>query len=96
MDNELIETAKQFATKLSQLKDERRRLGQAGMTALSRLDPEMAEFANSLWENSDHAADWFTQEVQSLGWRTPWQCIAEGKRSHVMRILVSIAHGLPA
>ena len=96
MDNELIETAKQFAMKLSQLEEERRRLGQAGMMALSKLDPEMAEFANSLWENSDHAADWFTQEVRSLGWRTPWQCIAEGKRSQVMRVLVSIAHGLPA
>lgn len=96
MDNELIETAKQLAIKLSQLKEERRRVGQAGMVALSKLDPEMAGFARGLWKNPDHAADWFTQEVQSLGWRTPWQCIAEGNRNKVMRILVSIAHGLPA
>ena len=97
MGEDLVGTAKAFAAKLTQLADERHRVGQAGLSALNRLDPEIASAVHELWgEDEDKAADWFTDEIPSLGYRTPWQCIAEGEREEVLRILGSIAHGLPA
>lgn len=95
MNTGLIQTANEIATRLSQLENERLRIGTDGMAVLKRLDPEMAKFAEDLWDDPEAMADWFTQEVESLGWQTPWHCIAEGKRDEVMKILNAIAYGLP-
>lgn len=97
MSDNLIDTAKAFSAKLTQLSDERHRVGQAGLSVLKKLDPEMAASVSELWgDDEDNAADWFTDEVESLGWRTPWQCIAEGEREEVLRILGCILYGHPA
>lgn len=96
MEEDLIESAATISAKLVKLEEERRRIGQEGLAALERLDPEIASFAKNLWDDSDHIADWFTCEVESLQWRTPWQCIAEGERDQVLRILGCIAYGMPA
>ena len=97
MSDNLIDTARAFAAKLAQLADERHRVGQASLSALKKLDTEMAAAIYEVWgSEEDKAADWFTDEVESLGWRTPWQCIAEGEREEVLRILNCIVYGLPA
>lgn len=95
MTESLIKSAASISTKLAQLEKERRRIGLEGMASLKRLDPEMAKFVKSLWDDPQHAVDWFTREVESLGCRTPWQCIAEGERDAVQRILYAIAYGIP-
>jgi len=92
----LVKSAAAISTKLARLEKERRRIGREGMASLRRLDPEMAKFVKTLWGDPQHAVDWFTGEVESLGWRTPWQCIAEGERDEVQRILYAIAYGIPA
>lgn len=96
MRNELSETAAQIAAKLSMLDEERCRIGREGMKALARLDPDTAKMAKDLWVDPEQAVDWFTGEVESLGWKTPWQCIADGDREAVQYILNCIAYGIPA
>lgn len=96
MNDALMDTAVQIAAELAKLDDERRRVGRAGLAALKQLDPETAGLAKELWDDEDDAVDWFTAQIESLGWRTPWQCIVEGERDLVQRELRAIAHGLPA
>jgi len=96
MKTELAETATTIEAKLSELERERLRIGAEGIAVLKRLDPWLAKFAGEIWDDPEDVADWFTDKVESLGWRTPWQCIARGDRDEVVRILNSIAHGLPA
>lgn len=95
MDTALLDMAKEITAKLTQLQEARRRIGHEGISVLQRLDPETAKLAQDILDDPENIADWFTEEVESLGWRTPWQCIAEGEREEVQRILNAIAHGLP-
>lgn len=96
MADELKAMATRIAANLANLDEQRRRVGLEGMKALERLDPETANMAKSLWDHPLDAVDWFTQEVESLGWQTPWQCMADGGREDVQRIIASIQYGLPA
>lgn len=96
MSDALRDTAVQIAADLAKLDDERRRVGRTGLAALKQLDPETAGLAKELWDDEDDAVDWFTVPIESLGWRTPWQCIGEGERNEVQRVLKAIAYGLPA
>lgn len=93
MADDLIKTGSSISTRLAKLEEERHRIGQEGLVALERLDPEIASFIKRLWGDSDHAVNWFTHGVKSLQGRTPWQCIAEGDRDEVLRTLNSIAYG---
>lgn len=96
MNENLNETAAGISSALEQLDAERRRIGLDGFTALEKLDPETANLAKSLWDDPQRAADWFTQEIPSLGSRTPWECIAVGERERVQKTLNAIAYGVPA
>lgn len=97
MSDALTETATQISMQLAQLNTERRRIGREGLVMLKLLDPETAALANDLWDgDEDHIVDWFTYPVQSLRWQTPWQCIADGRREDVHKILLKIAHGIPS
>lgn len=93
MNKELIDAAAGIAAKLAELENERRRIGAESMGTLMRLDPELAGLASTVLEDPQHAVEWFTQPVQSLGWRTPWQSIAAGERDRVKRTLHAIEHG---
>lgn len=93
MNKELIDAAAGIAAKLIELENERRQVGAEGMDTLMRLDPELARLAKTVLEDPQHAVDWFTHTVQSLGWRTPWHCIAEGNRDQVIRTLYAIEYG---
>lgn len=93
MGDDLIKTGTAISMRLAKLEEERRRIGQEGLATLEHLDPEIASFVKRLWGDSDHAVNWFTHGVKSLQGRTPWQCIADGDRDEVLRILNSIAYG---
>ena len=95
MNDELIKAAHVIGVQLKVLDEERRRVGRDGLALIKRLDPVTAQQVSELWPDSDAAVDWFTEPVESLGWKTPWQCIAEGNLGEVQRILGAIAHGLP-
>jgi uncharacterized protein (DUF2384 family) len=96
MSNELVKKAKIIEAKLHALAEERRRVGLDGLVLLRRLDSETARLASEIWTDDDDAVEWFTEPVESLGWKTPWQCIADGNLGEVQRILGSIIYGLPA
>jgi hypothetical protein len=96
MNEELIKVATEISGELHRLDEERRRIGLNGFEALERLDPELAAHGRHVWDNdTSGVSEWFTSEIQSLGWKTPWQCLAEGDRENVQRILGSIEYGLP-
>lgn len=95
MGDELIKTAAGISARLEKLEKERHLVGQEGLVSLERLDPEIASLVKSLWDDPRRAANWLTHGVGSLRGRTPWQCIAEGDRDEVLRILKSIAYGIP-
>jgi len=71
MNDELTRMAAHIANELEKLEFERLRIGRQGLGTLKRLDPETAKMVTDLWDDPGHAADWFTIEVQSLGWKTP-------------------------
>lgn len=93
MNDELVKTATSVSARLAQLEDERRRIGLEAFAVSERLDPETAMLAENAFDSRQKAADWFTDEVQSLGELTPWQCIAEGNRDRVHNVLSAIEHG---
>jgi uncharacterized protein (DUF2384 family) len=96
MSDELIKKAKVIEAQLNALAEERRRIGRDGLVLLRRLDSETAQLVSEIWNDDEDAVEWFTEPVESLGWNTPWQCIADGNLGEVQRILGSIIHGLPA
>lgn len=63
---------------------------------LETHNPETAKFALEAFEDRDAAAAWFGDRVESLGWKTPWECMAEGLVDEAQRILNAIIYGLPA
>ena len=96
MGDDLIKTAAAISSRLDKLEEERQRIALEGFAALERVDPETATIAKNTFDDRQIAADWLTDEVESLGYLTPWQCMADGNREAVHRILNAIEYGLPA
>ncbi len=93
MSDELIKKAEVIAAQLHTLAEERRRLGRDGLVVLKRVDSETAQLLSEIWNDDEDAVEWFTEPVESLGWKTPWQCIADGNLGEVQRILAAIIYG---
>lgn len=96
MSEHLVDTARIIADRLRELEDNKKAIGAKAFFALEGLDHELVTIASSIWGDPVSASEWFTEQVESLGWRTPWQCLAEGERDEVVRILHCIQYGLPA
>lgn len=96
MNMELQEMAKDIASQLQWLESEYQDVAADAFQFLETNDPETAKLALEAFEDRDAAAAWFGDRVESLGWKTPWECMAEGLADEVQRILNAIIYGLPA
>lgn len=94
MSNELAHVASAITNKLDRLDENHRRVALDAFAELKRLDAETSKLAMKIFGNREDTALWLAAKIPSLGGKRPWQCLAEGKREDVHRILDSIRYGI--
>ena len=96
MNTEFQEKTQEVVEQLRWIESEYQDVAADAFQFLETHDPETAKLALEAFEDRNAAAGWFGGRVESLGWKTPWECIAEGQTDEVQRILNAIIYGDPA
>lgn len=95
-DGDLPSEAQKIVTRLRTWEREYRHVALEVYTLVEQGDEETAKLALEVFGHRNRAALWFGDRVESLGNKTPWECLAEGRVEDVRRILNSIIYGVLA
>ncbi len=95
MNADYQEEARQIVSRLRSLEGKYRRELRKAFSVFERHDPETVALAIDAFDHRDRAALWFGDRVQSLGYKTAWECVSEGRVVWVRQILSSIIWGIP-
>lgn len=83
-----------FISRLDELEDERQRIADGMLKHLIETDPQLAQLAITVLEDSHIAAQWLSDTVPALGDRRPINLLAAGQRQIVIDCLNRMEHGI--
>lgn len=78
------------------LREQQRQIGLQAIEILRSADPQLVSRLLELYGTAEQAASWLVDQIPALGFRTPVELLAEGRREAVLQSVHAQLYGLGA